>query len=90
MVVAANLGITAEKSAETQSEATLVAVEKVDINQADAEMLTTLPGIGPKTAEKIAAYRQANGPFKSVDELLNIKGIGPDKLDKIRMLVTLS
>ena len=63
---------------------------KIDLNQADAEMLTALPGVGPKTAQKIADYREANGPFRSVDDLLNVKGIGPAKLEKVRMLVTVS
>ena len=62
----------------------------IDINRADAALLSTLPGIGPKTAEKITTYRAANGPFKAVDELLNISGIGSQKLEKIRMMVTIS
>lgn len=96
VAISANYGITAEKSVEVPPvqtpavDADAFAADKVDINQADAALLTTLPGIGPKTAEKIAAYRQANGPFTSVDDLLNIKGIGPEKLEKIRMLVTIS
>lgn len=62
----------------------------IDINKADSETLTTLPGIGPKTAEKIDTYRQMNGPFKTVDELLNVKGIGPKVLEKIKPLVRVS
>ncbi len=59
----------------------------IDINNADIDTLITLPGIGEKTAQKIGAYREANGPFKSVDDLLNVKGIGPKVLEKIRPLV---
>ena len=60
----------------------------VDINAADSELLEKLPGIGPRTAERIIEYRQAHGRFGSVEELLNVKGIGPKKLDQIRPLAT--
>ncbi len=96
LVTSANYGISADKSVEKPVVETSAAdigslgADKLDLNQADTEMLTTLPGIGPKTAEKITAYREANGPFRSVEDLLNIKGIGPEKLEKIRMMVTLS
>ena len=67
-----------------------LAAASIDINTADTADLTSLPGIGEKTAEKINAYREANGPFKSVDELLNVRGIGPKVLEKIRPLVHVS
>ncbi len=57
---------------------------KININNADVETLTTLPGIGSKTADSIITYRKANGKFKSVDDLLNIKGIGEKKLKKMK------
>lgn len=60
------------------------AVQLIDINKADAETLTQLPGIGPKTAEAILAYRKDIGQFKSLEELTEVKGIGPKKLEKIR------
>lgn len=54
---------------------------QVDINSADARMLAqSLDGIGLVKAEAIVAYREANGPFASVDELLKVKGIGPKTL----------
>lgn len=56
----------------------------VDLNTADAEELETLSGIGPALASEIIAYRQTNGPFTSVDELLNVKGIGEAKLEGLR------
>ena len=94
MIISANHAFGVDKAVEAQSaaqaETAVIAADRIDINQADAAMLATLPGIGPKTAEKIDAYRQENGPFKSVDELLNVKGIGPAKLEKIKPLVTLS
>ncbi len=63
------------------------AAGKININTASVEELQTLPKIGPKTAKAIVEYRKHH-PFKSVDELLNVKGIGEKKLEKLRPLVT--
>jgi competence protein ComEA len=59
----------------------------VDLNSATAEQLDALPGIGPVTADKIVAYRQAHGPFTSVDDLDAIPGIGPARIENLRGLV---
>lgn len=56
----------------------------VNINTADKEMLTLLPGIGPVLAEAILAYRKDNGNFKSIDELTKVKGIGEKNLAKLK------
>jgi len=56
----------------------------VNINTADAAALDTLPGVGPSTAEKIVADRQANGPFSSADDLGRVTGIGPKKLEELK------
>ena len=59
--------------------------EAVDINTADAKAIATaMVGVGPSKAEAIVAYRKANGPFKSVDDLAHIKGIGAATLKKNR------
>ncbi len=58
--------------------------ELVNINQADEATLETLPGVGPATARAIIDYRNEHGRFKSVDELLNVRGIGPSKLSQIK------
>lgn len=60
----------------------------ININTCSAAELTSLPGIGPKTAELILAYRKANGSFARIEDLLLIKGIGPKKYDAIRNLIT--
>ena len=60
----------------------------ININSANLEKLCDIPGIGEGTAEKIIAYRQTNGAFIEVDDLLNIEGIGKGKLDKIRKYIT--
>lgn len=59
----------------------------VDVNTAGGAELQTLPGIGPVLAERIVAWREANGPFASVDALLDVSGIGPAVLGQIRDLV---
>ena len=59
-------------------------VGKININKADAETLTQIKGIGPKTAASIVAYRKANGKFKNAEDLLNVKGIGPKTLKSIK------
>ena len=56
---------------------------RLDINSANADKLTALPGIGPKKADAIVAWRRANGPFRSTECLLNVKGIGPKTLTRI-------
>lgn len=59
--------------------------DKVDLNQADASTLQReLAGVGEAKAKAIVAYRDSNGPFSSIDELLEVKGIGKAILDKNR------
>lgn len=60
----------------------------VDINTASVGELSGLPGIGPRAAADIAAYRDENGPFKGVEELMNVRGIGRKTFERIRELVT--
>jgi competence protein ComEA len=60
----------------------------VDLNAATESELDVLPGVGPSTASAIVAHREANGPFSRVDDLLEVRGIGPAKLEALRDLVT--
>ena len=62
----------------------------ININTAGAADLQQVPGIGPSTAQKILDTRKSYGSFKSVDDLLSIKGIGPKKLEKMRKYLTVS
>lgn len=59
----------------------------IDLNTADATLLETLPGVGPATAAAIIDHRERNGPFASVDVLLEVRGIGEAKLAALRDLV---
>jgi len=60
----------------------------VNINSATLEELETLPGIGPSLGQRIIDYRVEHGPFHSVDELLNVSGIGDKRLEDLRSQVT--
>jgi competence protein ComEA len=59
----------------------------LDLNTATPEQLDALPGIGPATAAKIVSFRQAHGPFRSVDELDAVPGIGPARIEQLKGLV---
>jgi competence protein ComEA len=59
----------------------------LDLNRASAAELESLPGIGPSLASAIVQYRDQNGPFLSVEELLDVPGIGPTRLSQLRDLV---
>ncbi|MEY2397572.1 MAG: competence protein ComEA [Actinomycetota bacterium] len=56
----------------------------VNLNDADQTQLESLPGVGPATAKAIVDYRNEHGRFRSVDDLLNVHGIGPAKLEQIK------
>ena len=60
---------------------------KVNINTADAELLETLPGIGETRAEAVIRYREEHGPFKKVDDIIAVPGIGAATLEGLRDLV---
>lgn len=60
----------------------------INLNTANAQQLQQVPGIGPATADKILKMRKSYGPFKSVDDLRAIKGIGPKRLEKMRKYLT--
>jgi len=60
----------------------------IDINTASQSELETLPGIGPTTARKIIDYRDENGPFLSIEDIINVSGIGPGTYERIKDLIT--
>jgi competence protein ComEA len=62
--------------------------ELIDINTAAQFELESLPGIGPTTAQKIIEYREANGPFASIEDIVNVSGIGPGTFERIKDLIT--
>ena len=62
----------------------------VNINTASASELDALPGIGPKVAARIVEYRQKNGPFKKIEELMNVQGIGEKNFLKLKAQIAVS
>jgi competence protein ComEA len=68
----------------------VVGIQRIDINRAEAWLLAALPGIGDTHARDIVTYREQNGVFRNVSGLLQVKGIGQSTLDKIRDMVTVS
>ncbi|KPN96862.1 helix-hairpin-helix domain-containing protein [Lysinibacillus sp. ZYM-1] len=62
--------------------------QKININIADVETLTTLPGIGPSKAQSILSYREENGRFQTIDDLRNVSGIGDKTFEKLKDSIT--
>jgi len=80
--------VLAQKPASTPSASSRV--EVVNLNTADAAQLAALPGIGPKTAERIIEYRQKNGGFKKIEELMNVRGVGEKSFLRLKNLITVA
>ncbi len=81
---------TPEELVQEEGGKTVPAEERININTASKETLQLLPGIGPVLAERIIEYRRLYGPFIDVEQLLEVKGIGPKILERLRPLVTVA
>ncbi|MFI3209714.1 MAG: helix-hairpin-helix domain-containing protein [Peptostreptococcaceae bacterium] len=79
-----SMGNTLQNESNISSEAS-----KVNINIASISELSTLPGIGEATSNKILSYREGNGNFSSIDELKNVNGVGDKKFEDIKNLVSI-
>lgn len=79
-----------QKSPVASSPVPHAGTRQVDLNRATLSDLEALPGIGPKLAQRVIEHRDENGPFRSIDDLRQVKGIGRKKFDRLRphVLVT--
>jgi competence protein ComEA len=82
------MGSVAGSSGGSESASPPSAMQPVNLNTATLEQLESLPGIGPALGQRILDYRSQHGPFASVDELVNVSGIGEKRMEDLRPLVT--
>jgi competence protein ComEA len=87
LIVSAQTWLAAQKAQPAKGEAT-AAPALINLNTATAEQLALLPGIGPKVAARIIEYRQKNGPFKKIEDLMNVRGIGEKVFLKMKNRIT--
>jgi comEA protein len=78
------LGLAMTPPAVLAQQAKKHATEKINLNTATTEQLQTLPGVGPATAKSIVDHRTKVGKFTKIDEIINVKGIGEKKFQKIK------
>ena len=76
-----------DNNSKKNSESSNKGNEKININTATREELDKLPGVGEATADKIINYREANGEFKKIEEIKEVKGIGDSKFEEIKDLI---
>jgi len=88
MFVVGSAGMSPATVSAAENPAAKVTIETIYLNQATAEQLQTLPGVGPALSERIVSYRDKHGPFRSVDQLAEVNGIGEAKLAKLKDQLT--
>ncbi|MEX1351780.1 MAG: helix-hairpin-helix domain-containing protein [Desulfobacterales bacterium] len=77
-----------KKEGANKSNEIVASIEKININQADAKALTSLKGIGKDRAVKIIEYREKNGPFEKIEDLMKVKGIGKKIFEQNKNLLS--
>ncbi len=90
LLLPADMGMTPTDSLEQPMKPPTAGALRVNINTATAAELERLPRIGPKTAERIVAFRETNGPFRRVEDLMLIRGIGEKTFEGLRAYVVVS
>jgi competence protein ComEA len=80
----------AQSKSPARSDAKPASTAVVNLNTASATDLEGLPGIGAKTAARIVEYRQKNGPFKKIEELMNVRGVGEKNFLKLKPQITIA
>ena len=86
------LGVAAQTAAaqDAPRAAAAAASTPINLNSASVAQLETLPGVGRAVAERIVEYRQKNGGFKKLEDLMNVRGIGEKSFLKLKPLVTVA
>jgi comEA protein len=82
-IVGAQAWLAAQKPSPTKGDGN-AAPAVINLNTATAEQLDSLPGIGAKVAARIIEYRQKNGPFRKIEDLMNVRGIGEKAFLKMK------
>ena len=81
----------AQESARKNTESSSASASApINLNTASVAQLETLPGIGRSTAERILEYRQKNGSFKKIEDLMNVRGVGEKSFLKLKPLITVT
>ena len=83
-VLALCLGLVLSSASVLAQKSSPALPEKVNLNTATAEQLQSIPGIGPSTAKNILEYRAKVGKFNKIEEIINVRGIGEKKFQKIK------
>ena len=85
------VGLAAVRAQEAaRSDASRMPSERIDLNAATSVELETLPGVGPRTAERILEYRREHGRFERIEDLMDVRGIGERTFLRLRPLVTVA